>query len=674
MDHITILAHNQHTASFYKDILESIFSVEVLPLLCHKERKNQPIELSQHLLLTTTYTQEMPDEQPFPENLKTLRLQPCLSKSQCQILSQLPEKQILYFHHRNHELLCDHQLLLNDAGYPVYKLSASRLTKPTEDPKAYIITTDNLNPSEFDTNQLVLLGPPFISSFTMNRIATTLHQEDALLSDAFQNYLNRLTPSPYCISNLPKPAISQYYFTCVIESISESIILATKNGHIISMNKSAYQLLEIGDSCIQKNVLDILPIKKLPSLLEKNKEITKYRDHFLTIKSSPIASKDFNGFLFTLHSFVKKASNTPNQYHFEEKGHQAKYTFYDIKGISGDLLRCKDIANQMAKSSSSVLITGESGTGKELFAQAIHNASERSDQPFVVVNCASISPSLLESELFGYVEGAFTGAKVGGKKGLFLLAHQGTIFLDEIAELPLSMQSRLLRVLQEKEIRPVGSDHLISIDVRVIAATHQNLDRLVAENKFRLDLYYRLKVLPLHLPPLRHRKQDILILFQHMQQFLGTSYLLSEEAKKALIQGNWQGNLRELKNCAEYLAHLEKNYIDVHDLPPLELIDDRTPAPTPSPLSRSHCEVFVLKSIYQAMKAQKKIGRRSILSMAQKKELSVTEQDIRNALQNLYQTGDIIIGKGRQGTSLTEKGIETLQHASPSSPTGESGL
>ncbi|SFI03696.1 Sigma-54 interaction domain-containing protein [Tindallia magadiensis] len=673
MDRIGILAHNHLTASFYKHILESIFQAEVIPFSCRTSLTDKQKNLDLDLLVTTAFSYEDHRELLIPHCLKVLRLQPCLSGSQCQILSQLPPNQHIYFYHQNAELFSEHQMLLNDAGYFFHKLRSFADLEAHHLSIPYVVTTDELNSKDFHTNQLISLGPPLISSISIHRIASELNQEEVLLSEVFQEYMKSLAPTPHHLSNLPNTATNQYYFSCVIESLNESVILTTKTGHIISMNKSAYQLLEIGDSCIQKNVLDILPIKKLPSLLEKNKEITKYRDHFLTIKSSPVSSKDFNGFLFTLHSFVKKASSTPNQYHFEEKGHQAKYTFYDIKGISGDLLRCKDIASQMAKSSSSVLITGESGTGKELFAQAIHNASERSDQPFVVVNCASISPSLLESELFGYVEGAFTGAKVGGKKGLFLLAHQGTIFLDEIAELPLSMQSRLLRVLQEKEIRPVGSDHLISIDVRVIAATHQNLDRLVAENKFRLDLYYRLKVLPLHLPPLRHRKQDILILFQHMQQFLGTSYLLSEDAKKALIQGNWQGNLRELKNCAEYLAHLEKNYIDVHDLPPLELIDDCIPTTTQSPVSRSHCEVFVLKCIYQAMRAQKKIGRRSILNMAQKKELSVTEQDIRNALQNLSHTGDITIGKGRQGTSLTEKGIETLHHASPSSVTGESG-
>lgn len=671
MNQIAILAHNANAASFYKDILDSIFQINTLPLSMQHQLDIPWHDLNLDFLLTTSYTYGNHTQNLPPCTLKVIRLQPCLTKIQCDILDQIPPNKEIYFYHSHPELASEHSILLADAGYSLHQRIARRPDSIPVQHSSYVVTTDELKAEDFQENQLVHINSPKISSLSIHHIAKELNLEESLLQDYYQKYLDTLVSSGHSTYFTSAAMDKRYHFSCIIDSLDESILVATEKGSIISMNKSAYRILGIHSSCIQKNVLDVLPIQQLPTALQPSKVITKYQQHFLTIKASPVSSKDFCGFLFTLHSFAKPAQAPPNKYSFEEKGHQAKYTFHDIKGISGDLLRCKDIANQMAKSNSSVLITGESGTGKELFAQAIHNASQRRSQPFVVVNCASISASLLESELFGYVEGAFTGAKQGGKNGLFFLAHQGTVFLDEVAELPLSVQSSLLRVLQEKEIRPVGSDQLISINVRVIAATHQNLDQLVAENKFRLDLYYRLKVLPLHLPALRHRKQDILILFQHMQQFLGTSYLLSEKAKKALIQGNWHGNLRELKNCVEYLAHLEKNYIEVEDLPALDLLDDSIPLTGVSIASRSHCEYFVLKCIYQAMKAQQKIGRRSILTMAQNMEMSVSEQDIRNALQTLYHANDIIIGKGRQGTSLTEKGIETLQKISEE--TGELG-
>ncbi|MHB1407722.1 MAG: sigma-54 interaction domain-containing protein, partial [Desulfitobacteriaceae bacterium] len=195
-------------------------------------------------------------------------------------------------------------------------------------------------------------------------------------------------------------------------------------------------------------------------------------------------------------------------------GFRARYTFKDIIGESIVLRETMDRAKQFAVTSASIVITGESGTGKELFAQAIHNASPRFAFPFVAINCAAIPESLLESELFGYEGGSFTGALRNGREGLFEQAHMGTLFLDEIAELPFSLQSRLLRVLQEKEVMRIGANRVRAIDVRVIAASNQDLEQEVMRGKLRPDLYYRLAVLPLHIPPLRERKEDLALLIR----------------------------------------------------------------------------------------------------------------------------------------------------------------
>ncbi len=220
------------------------------------------------------------------------------------------------------------------------------------------------------------------------------------------------------------------------------------------------------------------------------------------------------------------------------------------------------LGNQLALSESTVLIEGESGTGKELFAQGIHMASRRSSGPFVPVNFAALPYSLLESELFGYEEGAFTGAQKGGKIGLLEAAHGGTLFLDEIGDAPLEFQVRLLRVLQEKQIRRVGGRKIIPIDVRVVVATNRNLFNEVEHGRFREDLFYRVSVLPVKIPSLRHRKEDISYLLQYFMLAYGQknikqlNELFEPETIDYLSNYDWPGNVRQLMNVVEYVCHI----------------------------------------------------------------------------------------------------------------------
>ena len=239
-----------------------------------------------------------------------------------------------------------------------------------------------------------------------------------------------------------------------------------------------------------------------------------------------------------------------------EKINTAKYTVDDIIGDCSIMQDLKDSVRKVAKTNSNVLIMGESGTGKELFAHSIHAGSMRRKAPFVCVNCGSIPEQLIESELFGYEEGAFTGARKGGKIGLFPAAHGGTIFLDEIGELPLSMQVRLLRVLQDREIQRVGSNVREKVNVRVVAATNRNLYQMVKKGEFRSDLYYRLNVVTLHLPLLRERKEDLPLLIRMIlskiskKESLG-AIEISREAMDHLLRYDWPGNVRELENVLE---------------------------------------------------------------------------------------------------------------------------
>lgn len=241
---------------------------------------------------------------------------------------------------------------------------------------------------------------------------------------------------------------------------------------------------------------------------------------------------------------------------FLAKGWYADYRLNDIKGESPAIRKSIQFAKMFSGTDSTVLITGESGVGKELFAQGIHNMSKRKNGPFVGVNCASLPESILESELFGYQEGAFTGAKKSGKPGLFEIAHNGTIFLDEISEIPLTLQGRLLRVLQEKRVMRLGSDKIIPIDTRIIAASNRNLATLVAEKKLREDLYFRLNVLRLHIPPLRERKEDIFPLASYFleKSIKDKEIVFTESAIEALCEYVWPGNIRELRNLIERVA------------------------------------------------------------------------------------------------------------------------
>ncbi|HXE94912.1 MAG TPA: sigma 54-interacting transcriptional regulator [Dongiaceae bacterium] len=267
--------------------------------------------------------------------------------------------------------------------------------------------------------------------------------------------------------------------------------------------------------------------------------------------------------LFIFTENFKKMKSELEFYKSElNKQLSAKYSFNHIVGTSKGLEWVKELGRKVAMSTTTVLLKGESGTGKELFAHAIHNESHRKLGPFIKVNCAAIPETLFESELFGYREGAFTGANKKGKKGKFALADKGTIFLDEISELPLTMQAKLLRVLQEKEIEPVGAEAFEAVDVRIIAASNRDLETLVKSGMFRHDLYYRLNVVMLEIPPLRSRRDDIPLLIQfHLRQLERETGIPVEgvepDVAGILTRYDWPGNVRELRNVLEQALYVK---------------------------------------------------------------------------------------------------------------------
>lgn len=349
-------------------------------------------------------------------------------------------------------------------------------------------------------------------------------------------------------------------FRTIIDATADGIIAIDKDEHITTLNPAIERMYQIQSAdVIGRKIGDIIPDDGLRDCLTGDKcereSVRSINNRVFAIKRIPIKLGE------TIVGAIANVQDVTQLQYFEQvvrqklnkKGLVAKFHLEQICAASPQMKVVKERVRQYSGNDATVLITGESGTGKERVAQSIHNLSQRKTGPFVAINCAALPESLLESELFGYEEGAFTGAKKGGKSGLFEVAHGGTIFLDEIGEMPLSLQARLLRVLQEKEVMRVGADGVIPVNVRILSATNQDMMHLVDEKKFRVDLYYRLDVLRLHIPPLRERVEDIPELIQSFLEKSPRSNIvgITEAAVKFLQKQFWRGNIRELENVIE---------------------------------------------------------------------------------------------------------------------------
>jgi len=363
-------------------------------------------------------------------------------------------------------------------------------------------------------------------------------------------------------------------YKTILDSIHEGIIVLDENKKISVVNRQVESLLGIEENLIlNKKLSSVLKGLDIKDVWRKGKRITgcvvKAKGRELVANVFPVKiEKKVSGVVINLTP-LKVLQNTEIKVrkNLYSSGLVAGATFEDITQKSRAIKDVIKKAKKYAATNLTILITGETGTGKDILAQSIHNYSLLRDNPFVAINCAALPESLLEMELFGYEEGAFTDAKKGGKPGLFELAHRGTIFLDEIAEMPLSLQNRLLRVIEEKRVRRIGGTKFIPVDVRIITATNKDLWKMVEEGKFREDLYYRVNVLHIHLPPLRERKEDIIPIFKEtVSNLSGNGFTeinfekICEELKDILLGYSWPGNIRELINFAQRLFFLSEGF------------------------------------------------------------------------------------------------------------------
>ncbi|MCR2045380.1 sigma-54 interaction domain-containing protein [Anaerosalibacter massiliensis] len=374
----------------------------------------------------------------------------------------------------------------------------------------------------------------------------------------------------------------------ILDSLHEGILIINSEGIVIYVNSSYTKITGIDYNKIVGYKLDeVRTGAMLPNVVKTGKKLLRVKrkteDLEYIVNMTPIILEgQIRGAIsvvmeltdaYKLTKELEKSNKMINTLKHEIKNvRKAKYTFDDIVAEDERSLKTIDYAKKISRSNLPVHIYGESGTGKELFAHAIHNESDRREEPFIIVNCANLDKQLLESELFGYEEGSFTGSLKGGKMGLFEVASGGTIFLDEIAEIDYFLQAKLLRVLQEKTIRRIGGIEEIPVDVRVISATNKSLEKEIEEKRFRQDLFYRINVFPLYVFPLRDRKNDIKVLVRVFMEEIQRDYKrnvgITDNAMKLLYEYNWPGNIRELKNTIAFAANMTEDFnIDIEHFP-----------------------------------------------------------------------------------------------------------
>lgn len=507
-------------------------------------------------------------------------------------------------------------------------------------------------------------------------VVSKLKIEDERVIQKINEHAQRIVPVNYGMhSAIDSFVKSDAMVKTILDEVEDGIFVLDHNQRIIEYNKHLLRLLQIHEKTV-KNLETNSPIKELIVQLSSIDEVEHSLIYLEGSKKSMVVSKkplyDFKGLFGSL--FIVKDIVTIQTLESDyrkktmERGHLAKYSFGDIIGRSEPVKKCKKKAMKIASFDKPVLITGETGTGKELYAQSIHNFSRRKKRPFVAINCAALPPSLLESELFGYDEGSFTGAKKGGKKGLFELAHGGTLFLDEVGDIPMEVQAALLRVLQEREVMRVGGRCIIPVDVRIIAATNKQLKKLVNEGTFREDLYYRLNVFSLALPSLQEIKEDIPFMIESIMEKNGyRKKTIDDELMEYLVNYPWRGNVRELMNCMENLAILSDEHITIEHLAD-EYQVLRTEKEEQGVMKEAFMELrsFERTLSFHMLKilSYRTAGRKTLHHILMTQGLPTTEYEIRKLLEYLKNKGYILYGRGRSGPKLTEKGLDILTRIS----------
>lgn len=547
----------------------------------------------------------------------------------------------------------------------LYQIGINHLNLiPYEEGRKYSDIKIAITPGEsecvpVDIQKIIDIGNRYIDISTFIQIINKLSIDNKEIRSRLIKYSETIITLDNGIKNQYKELYKRNEELDMVLNLSNEGILLMNNDNKISLSNKRFKVMFNINEEIANKKIDILFSKKIKDILSKENlvdELMEFNNKFIIINKHKIDYLGENaGYYYNFQevTYIKQLEqNLSNK--LRDKGFIARYSFDFIKTDSRFMVECVDLAKKIALSDLTVFITGESGTGKELFAQSIHNFSKKRKQPFVAVNCAAFNESLLESELFGYEGGSFTGALKEGKVGLFELANNGTIFLDEIGDMPLSLQTRLLRVLQERQVMRIGSQRVTNINIRVIAATNKNIFEMVQKGLFREDLFYRINVLPINIPPLRKRQEDIIPLLQY---FIGRSNKLelADEVKSLLLNYNWPGNIRELENVASYIALMNEEKATLDKLPYYLLLQKNSFEKELTVIEGSFSIAKGLE-IIKMVDQCKSIGRKSIENSLRGFDINTSESEIRRILLCLNSLGIVSSNVGRKGTEITAYG------------------
>ncbi|WP_291257993.1 sigma 54-interacting transcriptional regulator [Flavonifractor sp.] len=561
------------------------------------------------------------------------------------------------------------QLGVNQLDFDLYHPGAP---EPDMSQYDFVITPQETRYVPAGAREIIDIGQRVCDSSTMIEAALRLGFEELLETPEFEQYQRDVAANTYSFDRVFARGLRlESQFEILMEILDEGIVGVNERGEVFASNHKLEEITGIpGARALQHPASEVYPFVPFARCLAERApqpaQVVSANGVNMNVAVAPVLRGGACIGAFATVQRFSDAENRQNELRSQllHKGYRAKYTFDDVVGQSPAIRRCITILKKMSLTQLPVLLIGETGTGKELFAHAVHNASPRANGPFVAINCAAMPENLLESELFGYEEGAFTGARKGGKPGLFEFAHKGTLFLDEVEGMSTALQCKLLRVLQEREIMRVGGNRIVSVDVRIVAATNENLDKMVEEGTFRRDLYYRLNTLPVLIPPLREREGDLLLLIDHFRKGIGASFTLSPELERLLLTHQWRGNIRELRNVVEYFSYTGSPVVGPEELPPTF---HYLPAGLPEaggagaqPPRLADCpqedERFVLSRLYQADREGHSLGRDAILAAAKAAGLPCSQQEVRRILSALDQAGLARVSRGRGGTRLTPAG------------------
>ncbi|MEQ8197565.1 MAG: sigma 54-interacting transcriptional regulator [Clostridiaceae bacterium] len=520
-------------------------------------------------------------------------------------------------------------------------------------------------PKYIDT--IINIGNRCIDISTFIKIINKLGIENRVIDARLIEYSEEMLSLNEGIKNSYKSLfIKNEKLNTIINLSKDGVLFIDNDETIVFCNSAFRKIFRLENRKVEGRKLDavlkqeIIKVFRKPAVVNQLLEID---DICININKQEVVSLGQNmGVCFNIQelTYIKQLEQNLGE-KLLNNGLITKYNFENIKTNSAKMKECIYLGEKISKSNLTVLIIGESGTGKELLAQSIHNFSDRNKQPFVAVNCAALPESLLESELFGYEGGAFTGALREGKRGLFEQANNGTIFLDEIGDMPISLQARMLRVLQERQVMRIGSSSVININVRVIAATNRNLIRMIDEGTFREDLFYRLNVLHINIPPLRERREDIILI---LKSFIKKDIKLSQEVTDFLLKYNWPGNIRELQNVASYIELMCDKEVSIENIPHY-IINSRSNFDEEFNIIKGKLDVSAVIEVMEVIRQKKysnvRVGRKNIEETLRSYGIIKSEGEIRSILTVLNNLGFIVSNKGRRGSELTAMGLSFLK-------------